>query len=199
VKPDRLVRVNRLLQEALAEVVPHVKDPDVARAALVSITGVKTTPDLRHARVFLAVTGERAAQEAALRGLERARGFLRAALAKSGVRLRYLPELHFVLDETMETASRVEQILRELAREGDHLDQPQQQGADVPRPGEEGAGEGGEDRDDADRAGDDGAGGEDESGASAPLATSVTSLGDVDVDVDPGAAPAADGRGPATR
>lgn len=131
-KHDRVARVNRLIQEVLAEAIPLVRDPRVTHPSVLSVTGVRTSSDLRHAKVFLAISGTAAEQRAALQGLERARGFLRSELGQA-VRLRFLPELHFLLDETIENASRVEQILRELASEGVQLvEQQPEQEADGP-------------------------------------------------------------------
>ena len=126
-KQDRLVRVNRLILECLADSLPLVRDPRVNRPVVLSITGVRTSPDLRHAKVYLSVSGPPDEQAAALEGLEHARGFLRGELAQS-VRLRFLPELHFFLDETIENASKIEQILRELASEGGQRVEQQQLG-----------------------------------------------------------------------
>lgn len=115
-KPDRLARVNRLIQMTLAELVPEVRDPRVSAPALLSVTGVRTSPDLRHAKVYLSIAGRSEVQEAALAGLQRASGFLRGELGRR-VQLRYLPELHFELDATIESAARIEGILKELADE----------------------------------------------------------------------------------
>jgi ribosome-binding factor A len=115
-KQDRITRVNRLLQETLAEMIHAVKDPRVARASVLSVVGVQTTPDLRHAKVYLSIAGEERVQHEALAGLNHARGYLRTELGRA-VRLRCTPELHFVIDETIERAARIEGILREIADE----------------------------------------------------------------------------------
>jgi ribosome-binding factor A len=115
-KQDRITRVNRLVQETLAAMIPAVKDPRVSRASVLSVVGVQTTPDLRHAKVFLSIAGEEQVQREVLAGLNHARGFLRSELGRA-VRLRSTPELHFVIDETIERASRIEGILREIADE----------------------------------------------------------------------------------
>jgi ribosome-binding factor A len=116
VKPDRLARVNRLIQTTLAELVPQVRDPRVSAPSLLSVTGVRTSPDLRHAKVYLSIAGSTEAKSAALAGLQRASGFLRAGLGRE-IQLRYLPELHFELDATIESAARIEGILREIESE----------------------------------------------------------------------------------
>ena len=138
-KQDRMVRVNRLLQESLAETIPTVHDPRVTKPVILSITGVRTSPDLHQAKVFLSISGSPDEQREALQGLHHARGFLRAELGRT-VRLRFLPELHFILDETFENAARIEQILHELASEGGERVEQQA--------GEEAAGDGREDEED---------------------------------------------------
>lgn len=118
-KPNRIVRVNRLLQMTLAEMIPAlVKDPRIREIPLLSITEVRTSADLRHAKVFVSVAAGPEEQEAALRCLQGARSYLRAELGRR-VDLRYLPELHFVTDETQQQVARIERILGELASEED--------------------------------------------------------------------------------
>ncbi|MCC6749615.1 MAG: 30S ribosome-binding factor RbfA [Deltaproteobacteria bacterium] len=122
-KGERIARVNRMLQSALAELVPaRVRDPRVQKAALVAVTGVQTSGDLRVARVFVCVNGERAQAEEVLAGLKQASGFLRAELGRR-VSLRHTPELRFELDEAVATGARIEAILKELGqtkKEEDH-------------------------------------------------------------------------------
>jgi ribosome-binding factor A len=74
------------------------------------VTDVKTSPDLRHARVFVSVLGDRKTREASIAGLESAHGFLQRRLAAE-LRMKNTPELQFVLDETTENAFRLERII----------------------------------------------------------------------------------------
>lgn len=115
-KQDRMARVNRLLQTTLAEMIPACKDPRVRRVAILAITGVEASPDLHHAKVFLAISGTEEEREGALSGLKGASKFLRSRLGAE-VSLRYTPELHFELDRTQDSAARIENILMELASE----------------------------------------------------------------------------------
>jgi ribosome-binding factor A len=113
---DRMARVNRLIQTTLADLLPLVRDPRVREREVLAVTGVRTSPDLHYARVYLSIAGSEEEQRAALSGLAHARGFLRAELGER-VRLRFLPELSFELDESIASGARVEGILRELAAE----------------------------------------------------------------------------------
>ena len=74
---------------------------------------VRTSPDLRHARVYVSVLGGEDEKRETVSALEGARGYLRARLGRD-VTLKYLPELHFELDRTLEHAARIDALLDEL-------------------------------------------------------------------------------------
>ncbi len=108
---SRVARVGDLLKEELSELIlREVKDP---RIGFVTITEVRVSPDLRHARVYIVTheTGER--QERTLEGLQSARGYLRGALGRR-LRLKYIPDLSFSVDETLERGFRISEILKSL-------------------------------------------------------------------------------------
>jgi ribosome-binding factor A len=86
------------------------------RLELVTVTDVEVTPDLRLAHVYVSVLGEDEEVQQSLAGLRHAAGFLRRELGAS-VSLRYLPELHFRLDESLERGLRIEQLLDSLEEE----------------------------------------------------------------------------------
>jgi ribosome-binding factor A len=110
----RTSRVEEASREVLAEVLAReVKDP---RVGFVTITGVKVSPDLRHARVTVSVLGEDDEVDRSMAGLASAKGYLRSALGKH-LRLKYLPEIEFVLDHQSEDALRLAGLLREVADE----------------------------------------------------------------------------------
>lgn len=103
-------RVDEAMREVLSGVVTReLKDP---RVGFVTVTDVKTSPDLRHARVFVSVLGDEAVREASLEGLRSAHGFLQARLAAS-LRMRHTPQLDFRYDDTAEKAFALEAVLRE--------------------------------------------------------------------------------------
>jgi ribosome-binding factor A len=78
---SRTLRVADQIQRELAELIPHeVKDPRVA--GMVTLTGVEVTSDYTHAKVFFTMLGNAAQQEAALKGLSSAAGFLRGQIGK---------------------------------------------------------------------------------------------------------------------
>lgn len=107
-------RVDEAMREVLSDVVTReLKDP---RVGFVTVTDVKTSPDLRHARVFVSVLGDEAVREASLEGLASAHGFLQGRLAAS-LRMKHTPQLDFRYDDTAEKAFALEAVLREQERE----------------------------------------------------------------------------------
>jgi ribosome-binding factor A len=103
--------VNEVVREALADELERMNDP---RLAMVTITGVEVTPDLRHARVYYAALGRH--DEAVAGALRSAAAHLRGVLGHE-VRLKYLPRLEFLLDPAIEEGQRVEAIIRSLHEE----------------------------------------------------------------------------------
>lgn len=107
----RIARLNEQLKRELTELLRHkVKDP---RIGLLTVTGVRATTDLAHARVLVSVLGEAAERAATLEGLRAAAPFLRGELSRR-LRLRRAPELHFQLDDTLEHATRIERLLEQV-------------------------------------------------------------------------------------
>jgi ribosome-binding factor A len=108
---ERMRRVNEVVREVLAETLPRLKDP---RIGLVTITGVETAPDLRHAKVFISVLGSEKKRTATLRGLEAAHGLLQSRLARE-LRMKRTPHLTFEYDPTVERGVRMSRLIDELA------------------------------------------------------------------------------------
>jgi len=88
-----------------------LKDP---RIGFVTITGVKITDDLHLATVYFTVIGSDEEKKATGEGLQSARGFIRKELGKS-LHMRYVPELIFRYDESVEYGSRIETLLKEIS------------------------------------------------------------------------------------
>jgi len=87
-----------------------MRDP---RLGLVTITGVKMSPDLREARVFWTVHGDSEQRKHTGKGLQNARGFLRHEIGME-LKLRITPELHFTYDEAIDRGERIEQLIRQV-------------------------------------------------------------------------------------
>ena len=106
-------RVNEAVREVVSETVGELKDP---RIGFVTVTGVETSPDLRHARVYVSVLGSEAKRRKTLAGLTAAHGVLQARLAHE-LRLKRTPQLAFEYDPTIERGVRMTQLIDELAPE----------------------------------------------------------------------------------
>jgi ribosome-binding factor A len=101
-------RVDEAVRAVLSDAITQeLKDP---RVGFVTVTGVKTSPDLRHARVYVSVLGEDEAREESLAGLRSAHGFLQRRIAGE-LRLKHTPSLDFVYDETVDRALRLDALL----------------------------------------------------------------------------------------
>jgi ribosome-binding factor A len=112
---ERMRRVNESVRQVLAEAMPELKDP---RIGLVTVTGVDTAPDLRHAVVYVSVLGSVKKRSATLRGLEAAHGLLQSRIARE-LRLKRTPQLTFEYDPSVERGVRMSRLIDELAPEDD--------------------------------------------------------------------------------
>jgi ribosome-binding factor A len=108
---DRMRRVNEAVREVISEAVGELKDP---RVGFVTVTGVETSADLRHATVFVSVLGAERKREQTLAGLAAAHGVLQARVARE-LRLKRTPQLTFEYDPTVERGVRMTQLIDELA------------------------------------------------------------------------------------
>jgi len=105
---SRLGRIADQIQKDLAELIrTEIKDP---RVGMITLTGVEITGDHHHAKIFFTTLGGAQAAATVADGLEHASGFLRSSLAK-GLKLRIVPELHFVYDESVERGIRLSKLI----------------------------------------------------------------------------------------
>jgi ribosome-binding factor A len=108
---ERMRRVNEAIRETLAEAVGELKDP---RIGFVTVTGVETSTDLRHAKVFVSVLGNERKRTNTLEGLASAHGVLQSRLADQ-LRMKRTPQLTFEYDPTVAEGVRMSQLIDELA------------------------------------------------------------------------------------
>jgi len=108
------LRQQRLAEQIRDEVAQmlqeEVKDP---RIGFASIVKVELSSDLRVAKIYVSVLGDQAAKENTLKGLESAQGFIRRELGQR-LRLRFIPEIRWVLDEGIEHGARIAELLKEI-------------------------------------------------------------------------------------
>ena len=106
----RVERLNEQLRREISDILRRdVRDP---RVGVPTVTRVEVTADLWMARVFVRVVGTESERQEALVGLDAAAPFIRRALG--GLRMRRVPEIRFAVDETLEHASRIEELLRDV-------------------------------------------------------------------------------------
>jgi len=108
---------SRAMGETVREIIARLLLQECAdpRLDLVTVTGVDMSPDMTHANIFVTVHGDEARIADAMAGLQAAKGRLRTMLGEA-IRLRYVPELHFRIDPSIDEATRInDAILRERA------------------------------------------------------------------------------------
>ena len=112
---ERMRRVDEAVRQVLADALAHeLKDP---RIGFVTVTDVNTSPDLRHARVFVSVLGDAPQRDETLDGLRSAHGYLQQRIARE-LKLKHTPTLEFSYDDTTDRAMRVGELLERADRQG---------------------------------------------------------------------------------
>jgi ribosome-binding factor A len=110
---QRQERLSALIREEISEILlRRVKDPRILSNFIV-ITEVEISKDLRYARIYVSVYGSEEEKRETMKGLESAKGFIRSELGKD-LRIRFIPEISFELDESLERGDRILRKLKEL-------------------------------------------------------------------------------------
>ena len=105
---SRMRRVNEAVREVLSgHIGEDLKDP---RIGFVTVTGVETSPDLRHARVYVSVLGSDEEKDAALEGLRSSAGFLQSKVGQE-LRMKRTPTLEFHYDDSIDRGMRISELL----------------------------------------------------------------------------------------
>jgi ribosome-binding factor A len=112
----RMRRVDEAVRAVLSDAI--AKDLSDPRVGFVTVTAVKTSPDLRHARVYVSILGDEAERDQSLQALQAAHGFLQGRLA-SQLTLKHTPLLTFHFDESVQRGMRITQLLdKERSHDG---------------------------------------------------------------------------------
>src|SRR5437879_4534517 len=112
--PHRQEKLGELIAAELSELMrTRLKDP---RIGFASVTHVEVSGDLRHAKISISVMGTPEEQEETMKGLRNANGFLRHELAQR-LTIRYMPQLAFKLDTSIEEGARILGLINQVARE----------------------------------------------------------------------------------
>lgn len=106
----RVARVNHIVQEVIADTLEELDDDDLE---MVTVTSCDVSPDLRHAKVFVSTLGDDAKKEKALAALERNKGKIKRAMSSS-IRIKFMPDLHFMADPATETGWNIETIINDV-------------------------------------------------------------------------------------
>src|SRR3989338_83330 len=108
VSTQRAGRVQEALRQEISRIVQNeIKDP---RLGFITITKVDLTKDLRYARVFFSVLGEEKGKLLALKGLDSAKGYIKNLISHR-IKLRFMPEIEFKIDESLEHTKHIHDIL----------------------------------------------------------------------------------------
>lgn len=106
-RPERIAE--QIKEEVALIIGGDLEDP---RVSFITVTDARVSPDLRHAKIFVTAMGTKQQAAEAVQALNHAAGFIRHQLG-SALRVKRIPELRFVYDETSETAARIEELLSE--------------------------------------------------------------------------------------
>lgn len=110
----RVNRVGEQMKKELGDIISRkIKDP---RIGFVTVTDVQVTGDLQQAKVYISVLGDEEQRENTLKGLAKAKGFIRTEIGQR-IRLRKTPELIFEFDESMAYGNRINSLIHELQRD----------------------------------------------------------------------------------
>ena len=111
---NRMDRINEELKKEISHIITfEIKDPHLT--GLISVTKVKTTPDLRYARVFISIINEKNRKES-LRILKNSSSYIRSEIAKK-INLRNTPELVFEFDESIEYGAKIDELIKKVMNE----------------------------------------------------------------------------------
>jgi ribosome-binding factor A len=122
VKESMSLRANRVgeqMKKELGEIISRkIKDP---RIGFVTVTDVRVSGDLQIAKVYISVLGDEEKRENTLKGLAKAKGFIRSEIGQR-IRLRKTPEILFEFDESVDYGNRIETLIHEINQENKQED-----------------------------------------------------------------------------
>ena len=111
---NRMSKVDEEIKRELSVIISQdLKNPNIT--GLISVTKVKTSPDLKSAKVYVSILNSKSKKNT-MQGLKNASGFIRSELARRIV-LRYTTELIFEIDDSMEYGAKIDNILKEIIKE----------------------------------------------------------------------------------
>ncbi|MGA1875623.1 MAG: 30S ribosome-binding factor RbfA [bacterium] len=116
----RTARIGEAIREEISSILlQEINDP---RIQFVSITRVEVSADLQHAKVYVSILGTDQKKEEAFEGLKSARGYIQKKLGKK-IRLRYMPEITFKMDTSIDHGMHIFELLQEMKKKGELKDE----------------------------------------------------------------------------
>lgn len=107
----RSQRVGEALRHEISQIITQqLKDPDIG---ITTVTAIKLSDDLKLAKIYVSILGSSDARTKGLQGLERAKSWIRTELGHR-MDLKFIPELKFFYDETLDYAERIESLLKKI-------------------------------------------------------------------------------------
>jgi ribosome-binding factor A len=120
----RANRVGEQMKKELGDIISRkIKDP---RIGFVTVTDVEVTGDLQQAKVFISVLGDEEQRENTLKGLAKAKGFIRTEIGQR-IRLRKTPEITFEFDESVDYGNKIENLLHQLHHDEKPLEKDEEE------------------------------------------------------------------------
>ena len=111
---NRMNKIDEELRKEISSIISmELKNRHLT--GLISVTKIKTTPDLKYARVYVTMINEKSKKEN-LSILKKSSGYIRSAIAKK-INLRNTPELIFEFDHSLEYGSRIDEILKDITKD----------------------------------------------------------------------------------
>jgi len=107
-------RVQEAIRQEVSKILHNeIRDP---RLGFLTVTGVELTNDLRYARIYFSVLGEDKDKKLALKGLNSAKGYIKGLLGDR-IKLRFMPDIEFKIDETLERTQRIYDLFEKIKKE----------------------------------------------------------------------------------
>lgn len=108
----RIRRINSEIQRNLSEILGKLKNPAIT--AMISVTRVETTNDLKHSKIWLSFYGSKEQCDSSYQAILRSSGYIRRELALLMKDIRALPELHFLYDDSQEYSQKINQLIDQI-------------------------------------------------------------------------------------
>lgn len=107
----RAERVASLIKEEVSDIISKVLEHE--SVGFWTVTGVRVSPDLRYAKIYISIYGDKVTQQNTIRKIESLKKTIRSRLG-SRLRLRFTPEIEFYLDDTLEHVDRINALLKQI-------------------------------------------------------------------------------------